>query len=79
MLRLTIEVTSTQQWFSDIGLRKDGNEMLSKYIKQGGILQPRFLEDFIEKYGKENIRIANYGKFSHRQQEIDEYIEELKF
>ena len=77
MLRMTVYIKATHQWFSDIGLRKDGNEMLSKYIKQGGTLQPRFLEDFIEKYGKDNVIIKNYGKFYTRENEIKEYINNI--
>lgn len=69
MMRLKIFVIPEGKYYYDIGLR-EGNNILSKEIDG----HPRFLEDFLEKYGKENILIIDYGKLRHKKDYIDSLI-----
>ncbi len=49
------------KFYYDIGLRK-GDKKLSKMSHQLGHDCPRYLEDFIDVYGANNIKILTYGK-----------------
>ena len=60
--------------FYDIGLRK-GNNILSKRVYRYGLLYPRYLEDFIEIYGKNKIKIIGYGKLEYEKEYINELLE----
>ena len=61
------------KFYYDIGLRK-GDKILSKTQIQMGHVCPRFLEDFIEKYGVNNIRIIDYGCLSNEKKYIDDIL-----
>jgi hypothetical protein len=65
-MRLTIRVKG--KFYYDIGLR--GSSTLSKKHRVFGEMQPRYLEDFIEKYGKKNIKIISYGDLNNRKDDI---------
>ena len=66
--RLCIVVKGT--YYYDIGLRK-GNRILSKTSHQFGSDCPRYLEDFIEKYGKKDVVIKGYGTLLSEKEYID--------
>ena len=66
MLRLKIFVIPEGKFYYDIGLR-EGDAILSKFIDG----HPRFLEDFIDVYGKENVVVIDYGKLKHKKAYID--------
>lgn len=68
MLRLHIKVGN--KYYYDIGLRRD-NIKLPKTQWQFGEKCPRYLEDFINKYGKSKIRIIEYGKLLEDKLYID--------
>ena len=77
-MRLWIEVNGVHYY--DVGLRNfDGNQNLSKEIIMFGSKQPRFLEDFIEKYDAKNIRIREFGSLKWRNDwwKIYQYISGL--
>ena len=65
-MRLKIFVVPEGKFYYDIGLR-EGCNILSKTIDG----HPRFLEDFIEEYGKENVIVLDYGKLKHKKPYID--------
>ena len=67
---LRIQLQINNKFYYDIGLRKD-NYQLSKTVMKFGEKQPRFLEDFIEKYGKNKIKILDYGKLIDDKKYID--------
>ena len=69
---MTIRVGKT--FYYDIGLR-DGDTILPKIVRTFNEDHPRFLEDFIEFYGKGKIRIISYGDLKDRQEEIDNLLE----
>lgn len=64
-------ILADNKFYYDIGLRKDDTK-LSKTQELFGEMCPRFLEDFIEKYGKKKIKVLDYGTI-----EDTEYIDEL--
>lgn len=70
-MRLKIKVKENGRWhyYYDIGLRSE-NPQLSKYVYDKGVLRPRFLEDFIEKYGRENVVILSWGKYWRKRRQI---------
>jgi len=57
---IRLEIKVKDKFYYDIGLRK-GNNILSKVHDRGGKMTCRFLEDFIDKVGAEQIRILAYG------------------
>lgn len=57
----------------DVGLRRNDNHS-SKTIERHGEIQPRYLEDFIDKYGKNNIKIVSYGKLYDETDYINKLI-----
>ena len=59
--RLHIFIKTTGKHYYDIGLRK-GNEYLSHIRETFGETHPRFLEDFIDKFGKQNVIVRSLGK-----------------
>ena len=61
-------------FYYDIGLRK-GNNILSKTSHQFGEDCPRYLEDFIERYGKNNIKLKSYGKLIDDEEYINSLLE----
>lgn len=52
---------TTGKHYYDIGLRKEDNN-LSKTRVTFGERHPRFLEDFIDKFGKQNVVVRSLGK-----------------
>lgn len=63
MLRMQLLVKGKHYY--DVGLRgRMGNDKLSKTNWRFGEECPRFLEDFIEKYGKKNVEILSFGDMS---------------
>ena len=77
-LRLKIKVNENGKWkyYYDVGLRAE-NPQLSKYIYDKGVKRPRFLEDFIERYGVENVIIVSWGKYWRRRYEIMKMLGDL--
>ena len=67
-MRLHLRVINKNYY--DIGLRK-GNEILSKTTERFGETQPRYLEDFIEAYGKGKIVVIDYGSLFYEKEYID--------
>jgi hypothetical protein len=67
-MRLQLRVNN--KFYYDIGLRK-GLPYLSKTHEQFGIKCPRFLEDFIEEYGKNNIKVIAYGSLKNEKDYIN--------
>ena len=59
-MRLMIFVRCLQEYYYDIGLRKN-NEILSHTHWMYGRKVPRFLEDWIREYGERNIEVCNMG------------------
>ena len=61
-LRLKIKVNEYGKirYYYDIGLR--GKSKLSKWVDDCGRKRPRYLEDFIEIYGADNVQILSWGK-----------------
>jgi len=49
----------------DVGIRaiEDKYNVLSKSVVYQGKQEPRFLEDWIEKFGRENVYIVSYGDY----------------
>ena len=73
-MRLTIFVKG-KGFYYDVGLRNiNGNQKLSKIVWRAGEKQPRFLEDFIEKYGKDKINIISYGSLKKHIKYIREIL-----
>ena len=66
-MRLTIRVNG--RIYYDIGLRRNSN--LSEKVYISGGYRPRYLEDFIKFYGKEDIEIVSYGKLKSEKEYID--------
>jgi len=61
------------KFFYDVGLRRnDTNSPKTKIMFQEEC--PRFLEDYIEKYGKKNINIIDYGKLIEEKKHIKELL-----
>ena len=75
MTYLRIELCVGDKFYYDIGLRKHGNQMLPKTFTTMGEKHPRFLEDFIEKYGRKNVKIVDYGKLHYEKEYIDKILE----
>jgi hypothetical protein len=65
-MRLIIK--ADKQYFYDIGLRNKSK--LSKFTSSFGEYHPRYLEDFIERYGKHNIKIVSFGKLKEEKDTI---------
>lgn len=64
-MRITIFVKPIEEFYYDVGLRhRDGNDNLKNTMYRWGKPAPRFLEDFIEMYGAENIDIVEEGSMS---------------
>ena len=57
-------------FYYDVGLRR-GNDILSKYHIMFSERQPRYLEDFIEINGKNNVKIISYGSLLNESDYID--------
>lgn len=51
----------------DIGIRAidDKQNRLSGYIKKLGKKEPRFLEDWIEDFGRDNVKVVDWGKYKY--------------
>lgn len=66
-LRLTVEVSNGAKtlYFYDKGLKmaEDPQNKLSSHVEFARI-EPRFLEDIIADYGRENIKIREWGKYA---------------
>ena len=63
-IRLMIYVKTLKEYYYDVGLRK-GNEQLSKTHWVYGRKVPRYLEDWIERYGANSIVIKEYGDLEY--------------
>lgn len=74
-MRLTVRVKlhGKYRWFYDIGLR-DGDIILSSKIIRGGRIEPRFLEDIIDEYGREKTEIQNFGTLIKRYNDIKDLL-----
>ena len=77
-LRLKIRVNENGRirYYYDIGLR--GNSKLSKRVYDRGVYRPRYLEDFIEAYGAENVQILSFGKYWKIRDKILALLQEVK-
>lgn len=77
-LRLKIKVNEygRTRYYYDIGLR--GDSKLSKWVDDCGRRRPRYLEDFIEVYGAENVQILSWGKYRRMKDKILEVIQDGK-
>ena len=70
-MRMTIKIES--KYYYDIGLR--GNDYYtSKFTRTFGEDHPKYLEDFIEFYGKKKIRIISYGSLKENKKMIDKML-----
>ena len=70
MVYLRIELMIKNKFYYDIGLRKE-DRILSKTQVQMGHKCPRYLEDFIKRYGKSEIVIIDYGCLIGEKKYID--------
>jgi len=71
-MRLVIEIKG--KFYYDIGLR--GRDTISpKTIERCNDIEPRFLEDFIDKYGKDKINIISYGTYSDEIESINQLLD----
>ena len=61
------------KFYYDIGLRRE-DTLLSKEHFQFGEKCPRFLEDFIDVYGNEVVKVLDYGSLSEDKEYIDELL-----
>ena len=77
-------VKPIEEFYYDVGLRGNqdatvnhelGNSGLSKTVYRWGKPVPRFLEDFVEVYGANNIRIKEYGTMSQYKSYINKVME----
>jgi len=66
---MRLEIVAKGRFYYDIGLRKRNNN-LSKYVRRFDGRSPRYLEDFIEVYGKSNVRVLDYGTLIHEKEYI---------
>lgn len=65
----------------DIGVRAidDRFNRLDKYIKRLGKDEPRFLEDWIEEFGRDNVKVISWGKYKYlRSDKFEELNRERK-
>jgi len=69
-MRLHIRVNDIDYY--DIGLR--GGCTTDEYTMRFGELQPKYLEDFIKRYGQKRIRIITYGSLINKRDEIDKML-----
>lgn len=74
-MRLVIRVKEGRDFYYsyDVGLRRTDNHS-SKTIERHGEKQPRYFEDFIERYGKDNIQIISYGKLNNETDYINKLL-----
>ena len=70
-MRMTIKVG--KKYYYDIGLRGNYNNT-DKITRSFGEDHPKFLEDFIEFYGKHKIRIISYGSMLKKRDFIDKML-----
>ena len=70
MMRTRLCLMVNDKFYYDIGLRK-GDRLLSKFVYRFSEKQPRFLEDFIEVFGKANVNIIGYGSLVKEKDYID--------
>ena len=77
-LRLKIKVVENGQvrYYYDVGLRGCSN--LSKWVDDCGRRRPRYLEDFIEVYGINNVQILSWGKYWRRKEQILSMMERIR-
>lgn len=68
-MRMTIRVEN--KFFYDIGLRSkyDNTSKITRTFNED---HPKYLQDFIEFYGKENVHIISYGDLKNKREEIKE-------
>jgi len=70
-MRLHIRINNNNYY--DIGLRNGCKT--DKLTRRFGEYQPKYLEDFIEKYNKKKINIISYGDLFSEKEAIDKLLE----
>ena len=71
---MRLEICAGDKFYYDIGIRKNNN-ILSKVQDRGGMLIPRYLEDFVEVCGAGNVRVLAYGSLGRERSYIDSILE----
>ena len=69
-MRLHIRVGN--EHYYDIGLRNKAED--SELTQRFGEWQPKYLEDFINRYGKKRIEILSYGDLIEKRNDIDKLL-----
>jgi hypothetical protein len=62
-LRLKIYIKNLKEYYYDVGLRKNNIKLPDRHWQYGRKV-PRFLEDWIEEVGKNNIEVHELGSLS---------------
>lgn len=78
-MEIRLIIKAGDHFYYDIGVRciEDPHNVLSKINnhKQFGEHHPRYLEDFIEFYGKKNVEVMSYGKLKDNADMIQEILQ----